>query len=66
MRPSSGFGRSSPTLKWPKSLCSVPTGEILEFDPDHRLGTTQFSPLTGQADVPENYHTLTWTVKKQN
>ncbi|MEO7146512.1 MAG: SRPBCC domain-containing protein [Terrimesophilobacter sp.] len=41
-------------------------GEILEFDPDHRLVTTHFSPLTSQPDVPENYHTLTWTVKKHN
>lgn len=39
-------------------------GEILEFDPDHRLVTTHFSPLTGLPDVPENYHTVTWTVKK--
>jgi uncharacterized protein YndB with AHSA1/START domain len=39
-------------------------GEILEFDPCRRLVTTHFSPLTGQDDVPENYHTLTWTLEE--
>lgn len=39
-------------------------GEILEFEPGHRLVTTHFSPLTGEDDVPENYHTLTWTLEE--
>jgi uncharacterized protein YndB with AHSA1/START domain len=39
-------------------------GEILEFDPCHTLVTTHFSPLTGEDDVPENYHTLTWTLEE--
>lgn len=38
-------------------------GEIIAFEPARRLGTTHFSPLTGQPDVPENYHTLTWTLE---
>jgi uncharacterized protein YndB with AHSA1/START domain len=38
-------------------------GEIIAFEPDRRLETTHFSPLTGQPDVPENYHTLTWTLE---
>ena len=38
-------------------------GVILEFEPGSRLVTTHFSPLTGQPDVPENYHTLTWTLE---
>lgn len=38
-------------------------GEIVEFDPERRLVTTHFSPLTGRPDVPENYHTLTWTLE---
>ena len=37
-------------------------GEIIAFEPGRRLETTHFSPLTGQPDVPENYHTLTWTL----
>jgi len=37
-------------------------GQILEFEPGRRLVMTHFSPLTGQEDVPANYHTLTWTV----
>jgi uncharacterized protein YndB with AHSA1/START domain len=35
-------------------------GEILEVDPGNLLKITHFSPLTGQPDVPENYHTLTY------
>jgi uncharacterized protein YndB with AHSA1/START domain len=35
-------------------------GEILEVQPERLLRLTHFSPLTGQPDVPENYHTLTY------
>jgi uncharacterized protein YndB with AHSA1/START domain len=35
-------------------------GEILEVEPGSRLTVTHFSPLTGQDDVPENYHTVTY------
>lgn len=35
-------------------------GEILEIDAPHLLRHTHFSPLSGQPDVPENYHTLTY------
>ncbi|TCO48430.1 uncharacterized protein YndB with AHSA1/START domain [Kribbella antiqua] len=35
-------------------------GEILEADPGRLLKVTHWSPLTGQPDVPENYHTLTY------
>ncbi|WP_125610158.1 SRPBCC domain-containing protein [Specibacter cremeus] len=38
-------------------------GTVLEADPGKRLVTTHFSPLSGQDDVPENYHTLTWTLE---
>ena len=34
-------------------------GVILEFSPHARLRYTHFSPLTGQFDAPENYHTVT-------
>lgn len=34
-------------------------GEILEVSPNRRLQYTHFSPLTGQKDIPENYHTVT-------
>jgi uncharacterized protein YndB with AHSA1/START domain len=33
-------------------------GEILEVEPGRTLRLTHFSPLTGQEDVPENYHVL--------
>lgn len=35
-------------------------GEILRIEPGHLLEVTHFSPLSGQPDVPENYHTLTY------
>lgn len=41
-------------------------GSVLEFEPDRRLVVTHFSPLSGQEDVPENYHTLTWTLEDQS
>jgi uncharacterized protein YndB with AHSA1/START domain len=34
-------------------------GEILEFEPEKKLSYTHFSPLAGQPDIPENYHTVT-------
>lgn len=37
-------------------------GEILAIEPRRLLRVTHFSPLTGQPDVPENYHTLTYTL----
>lgn len=37
-------------------------GVILEFEPGRRLVNTHYSPLSGQDDTPENYHTLTWTL----
>ena len=40
-------------------------GRILEFEPGRRLVVTHFSPLSGQEDAPENYHTLTWTLDGQ-
>jgi uncharacterized protein YndB with AHSA1/START domain len=38
-------------------------GEILEVDPGRLLKMTHFSPLSGQDDVPENYHTLTYELE---
>lgn len=35
-------------------------GEILEVDPGRLLKVTHYSPMSGQPDVPENYHTLTY------
>jgi uncharacterized protein YndB with AHSA1/START domain len=40
-------------------------GVVLEVEPVRRLVYTHFSPLTGQEDKPENYHTLTWTLQDQ-
>lgn len=38
-------------------------GVILEVEPGRRLVNTHFSALSGQEDVPENYHTLTWILE---
>ena len=35
-------------------------GEVLESVPPQRLVVTHFSPLTGQEDRPENYHTVVY------
>ncbi|GAA4287465.1 SRPBCC domain-containing protein [Georgenia daeguensis] len=39
-------------------------GEIVEIEEPRLLRYTHFSPLTGEPDVPENYHTLTWTLEE--
>jgi uncharacterized protein YndB with AHSA1/START domain len=40
-------------------------GVVLDVEPGRRLVYTHFSPLGGQEDKPENYHTLTWTLQDQ-
>ena len=40
-------------------------GVVLEVEPGQKLVYTNFSPLGGQEDKPENYHTLTWTLQDQ-
>jgi len=35
-------------------------GEILEIESGRLLKVSHFSPLSGQPDAPENYHTLTY------
>ena len=40
-------------------------GEILENVPEKKLKYSHFSPLSGQADKPENYHTVTITLKEE-
>jgi len=41
-------------------------GEILEVVPDRRLKMTHYSPLSGLDDVPQNYHTLTFTLTERD
>ena len=40
-------------------------GEVLEVEPPRLLRHTHFSPLGGEPDIPENYHTLTYTITPQ-
>lgn len=37
-------------------------GEVLVNDPPERLSVTHYSPVMGDADKPENYHTLVYTL----
>jgi uncharacterized protein YndB with AHSA1/START domain len=39
-------------------------GEILEVEPGRRLKVTHFSPLSGDEDVPENYHTILYELEE--
>ena len=40
-------------------------GEIVEIEPQRRLKVTHFSPLSGQEDRPENYHTLLYELEER-
>jgi uncharacterized protein YndB with AHSA1/START domain len=40
-------------------------GQVVEVVPEQRLRVTHFSPLTGQEDVPENYHELTYELDER-
>jgi uncharacterized protein YndB with AHSA1/START domain len=33
-------------------------GKVLEVEPGQRLAVTHWSPLAGEEDAPENYHTI--------
>lgn len=37
-------------------------GKILEIEPEKILKSTHWSPLSGVADSPENYHTVSYTL----
>jgi uncharacterized protein YndB with AHSA1/START domain len=41
-------------------------GEVLEVERERRLKLTHFSPLSGDDDVPENYHTLVYELEESD
>ncbi len=41
-------------------------GEVVRVEPDRVLRFTHFSPLSGQPDVPENYHTVTFELSPRD
>ena len=41
-------------------------GVITAIDPGRLLQYTYFSPLSGMADLPENYHTITIEIAEEN
>jgi uncharacterized protein YndB with AHSA1/START domain len=41
-------------------------GEIISVEQGRRLELTHFSPLTGQEDRPENYHTVRYELQQTN
>lgn len=40
-------------------------GTIVDFQPHRLLRVTHFSPMSGQPDEPENYHTLTYQLDER-
>ena len=40
-------------------------GKVVDIDEHRLLRVTHFSPLSGLDDVPENYHTLTFTLTQR-
>jgi uncharacterized protein YndB with AHSA1/START domain len=40
-------------------------GTILEIEPNKLLKVTHFSPMSGQPDVPESYHTVTYELQER-
>ena len=40
-------------------------GEVLTYDEPRELSVTHYSPLAGQDDKPENYHTLVYTLEEK-
>ena len=41
-------------------------GQVLAYDEPERLSVTHFSPLTGQDDLPESYHTLVYELDEND
>jgi uncharacterized protein YndB with AHSA1/START domain len=41
-------------------------GTVIEVQPEHLLILTHFSPMTGQPDLPENYHTITYRLAERD
>jgi uncharacterized protein YndB with AHSA1/START domain len=40
-------------------------GTVLEVQPEARLVVTHFSPMSGQPDVPESYHTVSYQLTER-
>ena len=41
-------------------------GKILKFEPEKLLVSTHWSPLSGVPDIPENYHTVTYSLSPRD
>ena len=41
-------------------------GTIIDAQPERLLVLTHFSPMTGQPDLPENYHTITYQLTERD
>ena len=41
-------------------------GEIVEIEPERRLKVTHFSPMSGEEDRPENYHTVLYELESRD
>ena len=41
-------------------------GEVLTYDEPRELSVTHYSPMMGEPDEPENYHTLVYTLTEND
>jgi uncharacterized protein YndB with AHSA1/START domain len=41
-------------------------GQILEIEPEKRLVSTHWSPMSGVPDLPENYHKVTYQMSERD
>lgn len=60
--------RSGSPITWSGEYNGRPyqdKGTVLEARPQTRLVVTHFSPMSGQPDVPENYHTVTYQLAER-
>lgn len=60
--------RPGSTITWSGAYNGHPyhdKGTVLEVQPETLLVVTHFSPMSGQPDVPENYHTLTYRLAER-
>ena len=56
-------------ISWSGELGGRPyedKGEVVTHDEPRELSVTHFSPLAGQEDVPDNYHTLVYTLTEES
>lgn len=60
--------RPGSTITWSGAYNGHPyhdKGTVLEVQPEKLLVVTHYSPMSGQPDLPENYHTITYRLTER-